>query len=68
MWKSIKISNKKYDNSNFISVIISCKNEEKNIVNLIQDLRNQDFDNKKLEIIIINDHSNDQTLSTLNKF
>lgn len=68
LWKSIKISNKKYDNSNFISVIISCKNEEKNIVNLIQDLKNQDFDNKKLEIIIINDHSSDQTLSTLNKF
>ena len=68
LWKSIKISNKKYDDDNFISVIISCKNEEKNIVNLIQDLKNQDFDNKKLEIIIINDHSNDQTLSILNKF
>jgi len=43
------------------SIIVSCRNEERNIANLITDILNQDV-NFKFELLIINDHSEDKTL------
>ncbi len=43
-----------------VSVVVSCRNEEKNIDNLLQSLINQDFTGN-YEVIIVNDHSSDHT-------
>ena len=48
-----------------ISIIISAKNESKNIIDLIKGLANQNYPNKKFEIIIANDKSSDDTLEKM---
>jgi biofilm PGA synthesis N-glycosyltransferase PgaC len=50
----------------FISVIIPVRNEEMSIGNLLEDLSRQDY--KKFEIIVVNDHSEDETLWVVNHF
>jgi cellulose synthase/poly-beta-1,6-N-acetylglucosamine synthase-like glycosyltransferase len=50
----------------FITVIIPVRNEESTIGTLLTDLSQQDF--KKFEIIVVNDHSEDETLWVLSKF
>ena len=64
-WKEIKIPSEK-NNSDYISVIVACRNEEKNISNLIEDVRSQCFDENRFEMIVVNDHSEDGTLKILN--
>jgi cellulose synthase/poly-beta-1,6-N-acetylglucosamine synthase-like glycosyltransferase len=49
-----------------ISVIIPVRNEEQSIGALLTDLSLQDF--KRFEIIVVNDHSEDETLWILSKF
>ena len=49
----------------FVSVIISAKNEEKNLDNLMKGLLAQEYPNHCYEIIIANDKSTDQTLNKL---
>lgn len=44
-----------------VSIVVAARNEENNIPNLIQDLLNQTYPKDKLEIIIANDRSTDQT-------
>ncbi|MBK8946568.1 MAG: glycosyltransferase [Ignavibacteriae bacterium] len=44
-----------------ISIVVSAKNEENNIVSLIQHLTNQNYQKKNYEVIIIDDNSNDST-------
>jgi poly-beta-1,6-N-acetyl-D-glucosamine synthase len=44
-----------------ISVIVPVRNEEANIGNLLTDLKNQSY--KNFEVIIVDDHSVDQTVS-----
>ena len=51
-------SNKKSYNP-YVSVVISAKNESKNIIHLIKGLVNQTYPNNKFEIIIANDQSID---------
>ena len=58
------------DNMNYtktVSVIISCRNEDQNIQKIISCLKRQHFDKSKLELIFINDHSEDKTLELLEK-
>ena len=64
-WKEIKVPSEK-NNSDYISVIVACRNEEKNISNLIEDVRFQCFDENRFEMIVVNDHSEDGTLKILN--
>ena len=54
-------------NENFflVSIIVSVKNEEKNIQNLLNSLSTQDYPIDQYEIIIADDHSTDNTLSIL---
>jgi len=47
-----------------ISVIIAAKNEEENILNLIDTLSNQDYDKNLFEVIIVDDNSTDKTYET----
>jgi cellulose synthase/poly-beta-1,6-N-acetylglucosamine synthase-like glycosyltransferase len=44
-----------------LTIIIPVRNEEDNIQNLLQDLDNQDYPKQKIEVIIANDGSTDQT-------
>jgi biofilm PGA synthesis N-glycosyltransferase PgaC len=49
----------------FISVVIAARNEEKNIKDLLISLQQQDYPKSLFEIIIIDDHSTDNTWDLL---
>ena len=51
-----------------VSVVISARNEEKNISNLLNDLVNQSVDKNHLEILIANDRSDDSTGEIIDRF
>ena len=58
-------------NQNFspkVSVIIAIRNEEDKIVPLINHLSLQIYDKDKLEFILVDDHSNDNTLNLLKQY
>ena len=61
-----KISESKEVNYNdTVSVVVACRNEEKNIKNLIKDIMNQNIDKYRFQMIIVDDHSEDKTLEIL---
>lgn len=62
-----KLSNQNHQNIpiEFVSVIIPFRNEEKNIVKTFESLVNQNYPKEKLEIIFINDNSDDKSLHLL---
>lgn len=51
-----------------VSVIIPFRNEEENICKCIDSVLNQNFSNSKFEIIAVNDHSDDQSITRLEKY
>lgn len=51
-----------------ISVIIAARNEEDNIASLLDALEKQSYQKKHLEIIVVDDHSTDNTISGIKKF
>lgn len=51
---------------NFVSVIVPCYNEEKNIGFLLEALNQQIYPHELIEIIIIDGQSTDQTLTVIN--
>ena len=51
-----------------VSVIIAAKNESSNIQKLLQSLYNQSYSKEKFEVIIIDDHSNDDTSEMIKCF
>lgn len=51
----------KREGSGEISVLIAARNEGANIEKLLQSLYNQSFSKEKFEVIIIDDHSTDET-------
>lgn len=59
-----------FNNKNNVkaSVLIAARNEEKNIGNLLKSLYNQTFSKKLFEVIIIDDHSEDETISVVENF
>jgi biofilm PGA synthesis N-glycosyltransferase PgaC len=57
----IKQYHSKPDPGIFISIVIACKNEEENIDALLNDLTEQDYPAQLFEVIIVDDHSEDQT-------
>ncbi|MEO9051980.1 MAG: glycosyltransferase [Ginsengibacter sp.] len=52
----------------FVSVIIAARNEEMTIGHCLQSLKNQSYAQDKFEIIVINDHSTDNTVSVVHSF
>jgi cellulose synthase/poly-beta-1,6-N-acetylglucosamine synthase-like glycosyltransferase len=44
-----------------VSVVIACKNEEKNILLLLSDLYSQDYPPELFEVIVVDDNSTDST-------
>tara|TARA_X000000368_G_scaffold172745_1_gene136234 strand:- start:509 stop:1627 length:1119 start_codon:yes stop_codon:yes gene_type:complete len=63
-WRKEILPEKK-NTSDFISVVIACRNEEENISEIIQCIKNQSISKNRIELIIVNDHSNDNTLQKL---
>lgn len=51
-----------------ISVVIAARNEEQNVENCLNSIVNQEFNKDDFEIIIINDHSSDNTLNIIEEF
>ena len=51
-----------------VSVLIAVRNEEKNIVKLLQSLYNQTFPKEFFEVIIVDDHSVDNTRKYIEEF
>ncbi|MEJ7693076.1 glycosyltransferase family 2 protein [Daejeonella sp.] len=57
-------SPREYDD--FVSVLIPARDEEQNILNLLQSIREQDYPH--YEVIVLDDHSSDRTLEICEKF
>ncbi len=51
-----------------ISIVIPVRNEAANIAALLQDIREQQYSIELFEIIVVDDHSTDQTLQLVQKF
>jgi cellulose synthase/poly-beta-1,6-N-acetylglucosamine synthase-like glycosyltransferase len=51
-----------------VSIIIPARNEEENIALCLADIANQDYPGELLEVIVIDDHSTDNTASVVNNF
>lgn len=56
------------DRNSFVSVIISARNEEKHIKKCLECLVKQDYGKENFEVLIINDHSSDNTVNIINAF
>lgn len=48
----------------FISVVVSCFNEEKNLPSLLKDISGQDYPCDMFELLLIDDNSSDNTFNT----
>ena len=54
------------DKSKFrLSVVIAVRNEEKKLLSLINSLKSQDYDKNLYNVIIVDDHSQDNSLKIL---
>lgn len=49
----------------FISVVVAVRNEEHTIANLVDDLKKQTFPDALFEVIIVNEHSTDNTANVV---
>lgn len=47
----------------FISVVIACRNEEKDLPVILSDIRSQDYSPDLFEVIVVDDNSSDSTFS-----
>ena len=52
----------------FVSIIIPARNEEKQISNILTDLTSQNYDFSFFEIVVVNDHSQDNTQLVANSY
>jgi cellulose synthase/poly-beta-1,6-N-acetylglucosamine synthase-like glycosyltransferase len=51
-----------------VSVVIACRNEEKNVSALLDSILNQNYPKNKTEIIIVDDHSSDNSIKIIEKY
>jgi glycosyltransferase involved in cell wall biosynthesis len=49
-------------------VVVTTKNEEGNIANCLQSIRNQTYPDGKIEMIVVDNHSSDETIEIAKKF
>ena len=69
-WKNLEKNKRNFSPTNEVNVtiIISCRNESHNIKNIVSNFLFQNFNNKKLELILINDHSTDDTYEIMKRY
>ena len=51
-----------------VTVVIAVHNEEKNILNRLNDLTLQNYPGEKIEVVVVSDGSTDKTVSLVNQF
>lgn len=70
IWRGLRLKDKhsKSKKSQFISVIVACRNEEDNLPNLLESLKKLKYPKSKFEIIFIDDNSTDGTPELLNEY
>lgn len=61
--KLTKVAHQYHD---LVSILIPARDEEKNILTLLQSIQNQDY--KNIEVIVLDDHSSDQTYALCEEF
>jgi cellulose synthase/poly-beta-1,6-N-acetylglucosamine synthase-like glycosyltransferase len=61
--KRIKIFRAQKDPLTYVSVVIACRNEQENLPGLLINLASQDYPFYQFEVIIVDDHSGDKTIS-----
>ena len=52
----------------FVSVIIPMRNEEKNLYQLLKNIYSQHYPGERFEVIIVDDHSNDNSVKLIETF
>ncbi|HSZ84649.1 MAG TPA: glycosyltransferase [Puia sp.] len=68
-WKSIPdFTSLKTNLSTKISIIIPARNEEQNVLDCLASLKNQTYSKNLYEVIVVDDHSTDNTWSVLQNF
>lgn len=67
-WKIRNDHTLSVDFSTKVSIIIPVRNEEKNILNCLNDISKQDYPGYLFEIIVVDDHSTDRTVEIIEKF
>ena len=67
-WFKLKKAGSGEISSANISIVVPVRNEQDNIERLIRRLREQDFPPEQFELIIVNDHSVDNTLAVIKKY
>jgi poly-beta-1,6-N-acetyl-D-glucosamine synthase len=66
--QKIKNSELPSDTSVYVSIIVPCRNEEKRLPFLLDDLAKQDYPPESYEIIVVDDNSTDKTFDTASAF
>jgi len=51
-----------------VSVVVAIRNEETGILKLLHSLKNQDYPQSNFEVILVDDHSDDNTIEVINSF
>ena len=65
-WKKIEPFHLEVGSKNLtVSIVVAVRNEEENINSLVKNLKSQDYNSSLFDIIIIDDHSIDNTLEIL---
>ena len=68
-WYSLGEYNRNFSRpSTLVSILIPARNEELNILNCLTDVARQDYPSELFEIIVIDDVSQDKTVSIVKKF
>ncbi|MEO8146311.1 MAG: glycosyltransferase [Bacteroidia bacterium] len=70
-WNSIESFEIKNHASSFkttVSIIVAARNEEGNIIDLLQCIASQNYPNSLFEIYVVDDHSEDKTTGVVDKF
>src|SRR6187551_950137 len=68
-WRELKpFSETGYESLLKISVIIPARNEEENIAKLLSSLEKQTHPSHLFEVIVVDDHSTDNTVATVNSY
>ena len=63
------VSKMKEENpKNFFSIVIAFKNEATNLPNLLRSIKNIDYPTDMYEVVLVNDHSNDDYYTVLQDF